>query len=132
MNTNESNKELNNLIFDIDKFEKEINGNSNNNNYFCKQLQIINETNYGNQSSDELALALKKIDEEIGFEKENEKLKKEITANELFLCPKCLKKVPLFISFEIENNENDNIMVKYLCSCDKKYHVINIEELLNK
>ena len=76
MNTNESNKELNNLISDIDKFEKEINGNSNNNNYFCKQLQIINETNYGNQSSDELALALKKIDEEIGFEKENEKLKK--------------------------------------------------------
>ncbi len=38
MNTNESNKELNNLISDIDKFEKEINGNSNNNNYFCKQL----------------------------------------------------------------------------------------------
>ena len=23
-------------------------------------------------------------------------------------------------------------MVKYLCSCDKKYHVINIKELLNK
>ena len=38
MNTNESNKELNNLISDIDKFEKEINSNSNNNNYFCKQL----------------------------------------------------------------------------------------------
>ena len=38
MNTNESNKELNNLISDIDKFEKEINGNSNNNDCFCKQL----------------------------------------------------------------------------------------------
>ena len=132
MNNNESNKELNNLISNIDKFEKEINSNSSNNNYFSKQLQTINETNFGNQNSDELANALKKIDEEIGYEKENEKLKKDISTNELFLCPKCLKKVPLFISFKIENNNNDNIIIKYLCSCDKKFQEINLEELLNK
>ena len=128
MNTNESNNELTNLISNIHKFEKEINGN-NSNYTFIKELNIIKDTNYSNQSADDLALALQKIDEEIGFEKENEKLKKEITSNELFLCPKCFKKIPLFISFQIQNN---NIIVNYMCSCSKKFQAINLEDLLTK
>ena len=132
VNNNESNNELKNLLSNIEKFEKEINGDlDKNKNYLSKQIKIINETNYQNKSADELALNLKKIDEELGFEKENEKLKKDITSNELFLCPKCGKKIPLFLSFQILNKENQNINVTYLCSCDKKFQEINLEDLLN-
>ena len=42
---------------------------------------------FQSQSLDELAVSLQKIDEELDFKKENEKLKKDINFNELFLCP---------------------------------------------
>ena len=100
MNNNESNNELKNLISNIEKFEQDINSNSNGVNHFSKEMKIINETNFENQSSDELAKNLKKIDEEMELDyiTENDKLKKNIKLNELFLCPKCFKKIPLFIS----------------------------------
>jgi hypothetical protein len=55
MNNNESNNELKNLISNIEKFEQDINSNSNGVNHFSKEMKIINETNFENQSSDELA-----------------------------------------------------------------------------
>ena len=131
MNNKESNDELKNLITNIEKFEKEINANSNGVNHFSKEMKIINETNFANQSSDELAENLKKIDEEMGFNEVNDKLKKDITLNEIFLCPKCFKKIPLFISFDIQKEKNDNIIINYLCSCDKNFQSINLEDLLN-
>ena len=132
MNNNESNNELKNLISNVEKLEKDINANSS--GQFSKEMNIINETNFVNQSSDELAKNLKKIDDEMvwDFIKENNKLKKDITLNELFLCPKCFKKIPLFISFDVQNEKNDNIIMNYICSCDKNFQSINLEDLLNK
>ena len=92
LNSSESNKELKTLITNIETFEKQITGNSNNKYYLCEQIKKIEESNFQEQSSDELVNALQKIDEELGVEKENERLKKEVTLNELFLCPQCLKK----------------------------------------
>jgi hypothetical protein len=54
-NNNKSNNELKNLISNIEKFEHDINSNSNGVNHFSKEMKIINETNFENQSSDELA-----------------------------------------------------------------------------
>ena len=132
MNNNESNNELKNLISNVEKLEKDINSNSS--GQFSKEMNIINETNFVNQSSDELAENLKKIDDEMvwDFIKENNKLKKDITLNELFLCPKCFKKIPLFISFDLQKEKNDNIIMNYICSCDKNFQSINLEDLLNK
>ena len=132
MNNNESNNELKNLISNVEKLEKDINSNSS--GQFSKEMNIINETNFVNQSSDELAKNLKKIDDEMvwDFIKENNKLKKDITLNELFLCPKCFKKIPLFISFDLKKEKNDNIIMNYICSCDKNFQSINLEDLLNK
>ena len=58
MNNNESNNELKNLISNVEKLEKDINANSS--GQFSKEMNIINETNFVNQSSDELAENLKK------------------------------------------------------------------------
>lgn len=92
MNNDESNNELKNLMTNIEKFEKEIKDGTNGENHFSKEMKKINETNFANQSSDELANNLKIIDEEIDGNEENNKLEKNITLNEIFLCPKCLKK----------------------------------------
>ena len=134
MNNNESNNELKNLISNIEKFEQDINSNSNGVNHFSKEMKIINETNFENQSSDELAKNLKKIDEEmeLNYITENDKLKKNIKLNELFLCPKCFKKIPLFISFDLQKEKNENIIMNYICSCDKNFQSINLEDLLDK
>ena len=132
LNNTESNNELKNLISNIEKFEKEISNNSVNKNSFSKQIKIIEETNYQNQNADELAITLQNIDDEIGFEKENENLKKQITSNELFLCPKCFKKIPLLMSFHIINAQNNKINVNYVCSCDKELQSINLSDLLTK
>ena len=77
MNNNESNEELKNLMTNIEKFEKEINSNSNGENHFSKEIKQINETNFANQSSDELAMNLKKIDEEIEGNEENHSMSKK-------------------------------------------------------
>ena len=87
MNNKEANNELNNLISNIVKFEKEINVNSTHKNYFCEQIKKIKDMDFQSQNSDELGVSLQKIDEEMDFKKENEKLKKDINFNELFLCP---------------------------------------------
>ena len=131
MNNNESNEELKNLMTNIEKFENEINSNSNGENHFSQEIKQINETNFANLSSDELAMNLKKIDEEIEGNEENEKLKKNITLNEIFLCPKCFKKIPLFISFDVQKEKDDNIIINYICSCDKNIQSINLEDILN-
>jgi hypothetical protein len=77
-NNNKSNNELKNSISNIEEFEHDINSNSNGVNHFSKEMKIINETNFSNQSSDELANNLKKIDEEmeLNYITENDKLKK--------------------------------------------------------
>ena len=133
-NSKESNNELKNLISNIEKFEQEINGNSKGENHFSKEIKIINETDFSNKSSNELAKNLKKIDEEIEVDnvKESDKLKKDINLNELFLCPKCFKKIPLFISFDVQKEKDDNIIMNYICSCDKNFQSINLEDLLDK
>ena len=132
MNKKESNDELKNLITNIEKFEKDINANSI--GQFSKEMKKINETNFENQSPDELAKNLNKIDEEIEGDviKENDKLKKDIKFNELFLCPKCFQKIPLFISFDVQKENNDNIIMNYICSCDNNFQSINLEDLLNQ
>ena len=130
LNSSESNKELKTLITNIETFEKQITCSSNNKYYLCEQIKKIEESNFQEQSSDELANALQKIDEELGVEKENEILKKEVTLNELFLCPQCLKKIPLFISFN--DTQNDNIIINYLCTCNNKFQTIGLVDLLKK
>ena len=40
-----------------------------------------------------------------------------------FLCPQCNKKIPLFISFNEEQNKN--IFFNYLCLCNKKKYQLN-------
>ena len=132
MNNKEENNELNNLISNIVKFEKEINVNSTHKNYFFKQIKKIKDMDFQSQNSDEQGVSLQKIDEEMDFKKENEKLKKDINFNELFLCPKCLKKIPLFISFQIQNEQKHNILVNYLYSCNNKFQTIALDDLLNK
>jgi hypothetical protein len=128
MNSNESNNELKSLITNLEKYEKDISGNSNKKNYyFSDQIKKINSINFQNQSSDELAYSLQMIDEEIK-QNINQKLKKDISLNELFLCPQCLKKIPLFISFTI--NENNDIYVNYLCLCKNKFEAIKLDDLL--
>ena len=76
MNNKEANNELKNLISNIVKFEKEINVNSTHINYFCEQIKKIKDMDFQSQSLDELAVNFQKIDEELDFKKENEKLKK--------------------------------------------------------
>ena len=39
MNNNESNNELKYLITNLEKYEKDINGNSNNINYFSEEIK---------------------------------------------------------------------------------------------
>ena len=129
MNNNESNNELKSLITNLEKYEKDIIGNSNEKNYyFSEQIKKINSINFQNQNSDELAYSLQMIDEEIK-KIINQKLKKDISLNELFLCPQCLKKIPLFISFTI--NEKNDIYVNYLCLCKNKFEAIKLDDLLN-
>ena len=115
MNNDESNNELKNIITNLEKYEKDINGNSNNNNFFSEQIKKINNINFQNQNSNELAYNLQMIDEELKLLNNNKKLKKDVNLNELFLCPLCFKKIPLFISFKI--TENKDIYVNYLCTC---------------
>ena len=67
---------------------------------------------------------------ELNYITENDKLKKNIKLNELFLCPKCFKKIPLFISFDLQKEKNENIIMNYICSCDKNFQSINLEDLL--
>ena len=71
---------------------------------------------------------------EIKEEKSKEikkKFKEKINNNDLFLCPKCFKNIPLFYSFEIDNNKN--IFINYSCYCDKENAIqkISLTELLN-
>ena len=75
------------MINNIVKFEKEINVNSTHKNYFCEQIKKIKYMDFQSQSSDELDVSLQKIDEEMDFKKEKEKLKKDINFNELLLYP---------------------------------------------
>ena len=109
MNNKEENNELNNLISNIVKFEKEINVNSTHKNYFFKQIKKIKDMDFQSQNSDELGVSLQKIDEEMD-----------------------LKKIPLFISFQIQNEQKHNILVNYLYSCNNKFQTIALDDLLNK
>ena len=85
LNSSESNKELKTLITNIETFEKQITCSSNNKYYLCEQIKKIEESNFQEQSSDELANALQKIDEELGVEKENERLKKDLLMNYFYV-----------------------------------------------
>lgn len=125
MNNKESIDEMNSLISNVEKFEKVITKNSN--NYFSNSIKNIKDMNFEGKTADELASILQ--ENEMVYIKENEYLKKNITNKELFLCPKCGKKIPLFISFKTVEN---NIFINYQCLCDNKLDTIQLDDLLKK
>ena len=127
MNNTESINELKTMMNNIEKFEKEINNNTSNTNSFFYNIKKINETDFREQNANELAETLQKL-ENYDYKKENDLLKKNVNEKDFFLCPQCNQKIPLFISFE--EDQNENIQVNYLCSCNKKKVFIKLEELL--
>jgi len=126
-NNQKSKNELKVLISNIETFEIEITGK---NGTFCEQIKQINDINFGNQDSNQIADYLESIGENLNWKKENEELKKKINFNELFLCPLCLKKIPLFISFDI--TPQNKIFINYICSCNNKLENIELNNLLYK
>ena len=71
------------------------------------------------------------IKKEENIRKSKEKMKENLSNKDLFLCPKCFKNIPLFFSFDVD--ENKDIYVNYACYCDDKNSIQNIKlsELLN-
>ena len=88
MNNKESLEEMNNLISNIEKYEKEITNNSVENTSFSNNIKKIKDTNFQNQSADELASCLQAIENEISYIKENEDLKKKYKYERIFLMSK--------------------------------------------
>ena len=129
MNSKESLEEMNNLISNVEKYENEIINNSININSFSKKIKKIKDTNFQDKSANELALILQENENEIACQKEYEHLKKNIKMKEFFLCPKCSKKILLFISFKQIKND---ILLNYMCSCENKINTIKIDDLLKK
>ena len=127
MNNQKSENELKNLISNVEKFENEITGKSG---IFCEEIKKINDINFENQNSNQIADYLETIGEELNWKKENEQLKKKINFNELYLCPFCSKKIPLFISFNI--TPQNIIFINYICSCNNKIKNIELSKLLDK
>ena len=124
MNSSESIEEMNTLISNVENFEKSITQSSN--NYFSNKIKNIKEMNFQNKTSNELASLLQ--ENELTYKNENEDLKKNVSIKELFLCPKCNKKIPLFISFKTAKN---NIYINFICLCENKLNTIELGDLLN-
>ena len=68
---------------------------------------------------------------EENIKKSNEKIRENLINKDLFLCPKCLKNIPLFFSFDIDDKKD--IYLNYDCYCNDKNNIqsIKLSELIN-